>query len=123
MNDLSLEIFGGNTAFEPGSAIEVDAAWDLDAEPEAIELRTVWNTAGKGKQDVMVVDVVRIDAPSAREQRRITVTSPGEPYSFAGKLISLVWALELVVLPKGTSIRQEITIGPGAKEVRLPEVK
>jgi len=43
--------------------------------------------------------------------------------SFSGKLISLVWALELVVLPKGASTRQEIKIGPGAKEVRLPDVK
>jgi hypothetical protein len=31
----------------------------------------------------------------------------------------LIWALELVALPKGESARQEITIGPGGEEVLL----
>ncbi len=92
MSKLSLEVADQSQAYEPGASIEVDAAWDLDAQPDAIELRVVWNTRGSGTQDFRVVDTVVIDA-SRCEQKRIPLTLPREPYSFDGKFVSLVWAL------------------------------
>ncbi len=121
MSRLSIDIVGGKTAFEPGSPIEVDVAWDLDREPAALELRVVWNTAGKGDRDVQTVDVVRIDEPPANGSRRLSLRLPREPYSFSGKLISIIWGLELVALPTGDSTRREITLGPGGKEVQLAD--
>ncbi len=118
MNDLSLNV-GGRTYFEPGEEIAVDARWNLDAPPKAIDLRVVWNTTGKGTADLEVVDGVRFDSPPAQDSRRVTLTLPREPYSFQGKLVSLTWALELVVLPSVASTRLEIVIGPDARAANL----
>jgi len=120
MSQLLLEIAGGQSAFEPGTTVEVDIGWEFDKEPKTIELRIVWNTSGKGDRDLEVVDTVRIDDPAANETRRIKLTLPREPYSFSGQLVSLDWALELVSVPSGDSARLEITIGPRGNKVQLP---
>ena len=104
-------------AFEPGEEIAVQLGWDFSTAPESVELRVVWNTSGKGTQDVGVASVTPFEFPKAHETRRTTVSLPEQPYSFSGKLISIVWALELVALPDEQSTREEVTIGPGAKEV------
>jgi hypothetical protein len=117
MSSLHIDTAEQRTAFEPGAEIEVYLEWDLDEPAEAVELRLVWNTSGKGTTDIAVADTVRFDAPSQRESRQATLTLPTSPYSFSGTLVSLIWALELVALPGGESARQEITIGPGGEEV------
>jgi hypothetical protein len=119
MNRLSIDI-GGRTRFEPGEEIAVSAKWSLDRPPEVVELRVVWNTTGAEQRDLQVVETVRIDSPLAEDTRQLTVRLPREPYSFQGKKISLVWALELVALPLKASTRREIEIGPGGKKIILP---
>ena len=117
MSSMHIDTAGQQTAFEPGAEIEVYLEWDLDEPADAVELRLVWNTSGKGTTDVAVAETVRFDAPSQRESRPATLTLPTSPYSFSGTFVSLIWALELVALPGGASARQEITIGPGGEEV------
>lgn len=119
MSRLQIDTVNDRTEFEPGAEITVFLKWDLHQSPDAVELRTVWNTAGKGDTDVGVVSTQRFDSPSQRESRQTTITLPVGPYSFSGKLISLVWALELVALPGGESARFEITIAPGGREVMI----
>lgn len=119
MSRLQVDTVGDHTEFEPGAQIEVYLEWDLDNSPDAVELRTVWNTTGKGDTDVGVVSTQRFDYPSPQESRQTTITLPIGPYSFSGKLISLMWALELVALPGGKSTRKEITIAPGGREVMI----
>ena len=62
---------------------------------------------------------ITIDSPNQSDSRRVDVPLPKAPYSFSGKLVSLVWALELVVSPSGESYRREISIAPGGSEVGL----
>jgi hypothetical protein len=119
MNGMSIEVVGGESGFEPGTPIEVDVAWDLERMPDAVELRVVWNTSGKGDTDVGVAGTERFVSPPPRDSRRVAVTLPVAPYSFSGKLISLIWALELVALPQEESTRVEITIAPGGQEVNI----
>jgi hypothetical protein len=118
MSNLSLETTDASRAFEPGASIEVDAEWELDAQPRAVELRVVWNTRGRGTQDFRVVDALSLDA-SQCERKRIPLTLPRGPYSFVGQCVSLDWALELVALPSKDSTRLTITIGPRAKAVHI----
>ena len=47
------------------------------------------------------------------------MTLPAGPYSFSGRLISLIWALELVAEPGNHVARVEITLGPDGQEVVL----
>jgi len=120
---LSVETTDGRTGFEPGDETEVELQWELDEPAKAVELRVVWNTAGKGTTDVQVVKVERIEDPSLSERRRMKLTLPRSPYSYSGRLVSIVWALELVALPKEESARLEIVIGPGEREVSLVEAE
>jgi hypothetical protein len=120
MTTLTLETADGRTAFEPGETIDATVGWSLVERPAAVELRLVWNTRGKGDTDVAVVQTERFDNPPSYESRRCTLELPEAPYSFSGKLISLLWGLELVVLPSNESRRLDITIGPDAREVVLP---
>ena len=44
---------------------------------------------------------------------------PESPYSFSGKLVSLLWALELVAEPSGDTERKDISITPTGTEISL----
>lgn len=118
MSELAIHL-DDRTAFEPGETIPVLIDWSLRDQPDAIELRAVWNTAGKGTTDIGIEQTLRIDSPNLSDSRRVSFQLPAAPYSFSGTLISLVWALELVALPSGESCRQEITIAPDSSEIEL----
>ena len=105
--------------FRPGETVEGVAGWCLDKPPKSVELRLFWFTRGKGTEDVGVVNQVRFDAPQLEEGRRFSFTLPAEPYSFSGQLISVIWALELVVEPGERSIRVELVMSPTAEEILL----
>lgn len=119
MDPLHLEIAGGRTSFRPGEIVTGSAAWDLSAAPPSAEVRLFWRTEGKGTTDTGTADAVRFDAPAARDRRDFRFTLPGSPYSFSGKLISLVWAVELVVGPKDAAARAGLVLSPTGSEIRL----
>lgn len=122
MNDLRIRTPGDRTAFEPGEAITGAVYWSLASPPRAIELRLFWFTRGKGTEDFAVADTQRFESPLAEEARPFRLQLPEAPYSFSGKLISLVWALELVVEPSGGIERLELVVAPGGREVLLGTV-
>lgn len=123
MNQLQIHTPEGWTNFDPGAEIDLDLSWDLESPPTALELRVVWNTAGKGTTDLSIVQSHMIESPMPRDSRRMRITLPASPYSFSGKLVSLIWALELVALPGMQSTRQEIIIAPAGREVALQPVE
>ena len=126
MSDLKIQLAAGRMAFDPGEELTGTAAWKLDKPPRSVELRLLWFTRGQGEEDACVVETVRFDHPIQDDSRPFRFRLPDGPYSFSGKLFSLVWALELVVEPSKENARQEITIAPGAKTVQLdslPETK
>jgi len=119
MNKLELTFPQELTSFDPGAEIAVNAAWDLDSPPDKIEARLVWHTSGKGDRDLKVVKTVTIQSPPARDQQVIAFSLPWGPYSFSGKLISLIWGIELVSFPDEDSARKEISVAPQGREVVL----
>mgnify|MGYP001816930094 CR=1 FL=1 len=116
---LTLATESGATSFEPGSEITVRAEWHLEEVPRSVELRLVWYTEGKGSQDVGVVERVLFDAPGDRDSRRQSLQLPTAPYSFSGSLVSLIWAVELLVEPGELSTRLDLDMAPGAREILL----
>lgn len=122
MNDLNITTAQNATMFEPGAALDGEVSWLLQTVPEAIELRLFWHTSGKGTTDVEVVEVRRFDSPGLRQQHTFHFVLPEGPYSFSGRLISLSWALELVVLPSGPSQRLPLVVAPGRAEIELHAV-
>jgi len=121
MSTLKIGTYENRTAFQPGEEIAGKVLWILDESEraEAVEVRLFWYTQGKGTRDVALVGSVRFDDPPPREQREFRFTAPEGPYSFSGKLISLAWALEVVVLPSEETERIEVVVSPTGREVIL----
>lgn len=114
---LTLEITDDRSWFKPGELVEGRASWYLDEEPDAIEIRLFWHTSGKGTRDVGIVERRRVDRPGANGHRDFSLTVPEGPYSFSGRLITLEWGLELVVLPDAEAERIDLRVGPRPVEV------
>lgn len=119
MTRLQLLFRDNRREFTPGETLFGEASWNLSAPGEAIELRLCWHTSGKGNQDIDVVKTIRWDNPEVSGQREFTLQLPDAPYSFSGKLISLVWSLELVALPSRTSVREDFSLSPTSREILL----
>jgi len=119
MSTLKIGTYENQTRFRPGGEVAGKALWILDGPPKAVEVRLFWYTQGKGTVDVNVVDRVRVETPPTRGEREFRFRLPGAPYSFSGKLISLVWALELVALPADETERIELVVSPTGFEVFL----
>jgi hypothetical protein len=119
MEDLRVETQGGANAFLPGETVEGTVSWQLDTPAETVELRLFWYTRGKGDQDVGVVSIVPFANPGLADRRTFRVRIPEGPYSFSGKLISLLWALEVVAEPGSRADRLEITVSPTRQEILI----
>lgn len=118
---IQLGLRDNRTAYSPGEEISGAAHWELDEVPRSAEVRLCWFTRGKGTEDAAVVKTIPFDAPQQGDVRTFTFRAPAEPYSFSGKLISLIWCVELVIQPGNRFQRLEITVGPQGKEVLLME--
>ena len=103
----------------PGDDVSGRVGWTAESEPETVELRLFWHTSGKGTEDVEIVDDLRIGAPGSSGERGFTFRLPLGPYSFSGSLITLAWALELVVFPGGETERLDLVVSPIPVEVQL----
>jgi len=119
---LQLGLRENRSTFSPGEELAGAALWEGDAPPTLAEVRLVWSTKGKGTEDAAVVETVAFADPQAGDTRPFSFRLPAAPYSFSGKLISLVWAVELVLQPGPRCDRREIVIAPGGAEVLLPRL-
>lgn len=120
MNDtLAIGTFENKNAFLPGETVAGKAMWILEKEPTSVEIRLFWYTEGKGTQDVGIVATKAVPAPDGRNEVDFSFTLPVAPYSFSGKLISLLWALEVVALPVGQTARYGIVVSPTRNEIIL----
>ena len=117
MSELEIRTRNDRTSFFPGEELAGEVTWQTDSDPGPIELRLFWHTAGKGTQDVELVEKISFSTPMRSDRRDFSFLLPNSPYSFSGKLISIVWALELVMLNVGDTERLEIVVSPDRSEV------
>ncbi len=107
------------TAFRPGDEIRGSASWSFAKAPKSAGIRLYWHTQGKGDRDAVTVATHAIPFPQAAQSHAFTFTAPQFPYSFSGRLISLVWGLELVLGDEEESVTCDIVIAPDAVEIDL----
>lgn len=117
---LDIGLRENRAAFEPGEIVEGAVRWELEEAPLSAELHLKWYTRGKGTQDFEIVERVELEAPAAGDVRTFSFRAPESPYSFSGKLISLLWCVELVIMPGSRTHRSVIVIAPERREVLLP---
>ena len=122
MERISVETANGQTAFDSGAEARGQVEWEFTNPAKRIEIRLFWYTRGKGTTDAQVVKIHRLDVmtPHGREPFRFVL--PEEPYSFSGKLISLVWAIEAIADPGQRTARLELVVAPEGKEIQLQSV-
>jgi len=106
------------TAYGPGEEIRGTAAWSADKPPRQAEVRLFWHTEGKGTRDSAVAETVVLENPQAVDTRTFVCRAPDFPPSFSGRLISLIWGVELV-LDSGDAPFVELVIAPGGAELVL----
>lgn len=119
MNELKIGIREEQTAFQPGDVLRGGAGWQLDEPPKSVEARLFYYTRGKGTEDVEVVATVPFEEPRQQDARPFEFKLPAAPYSFSGKLISVIWAVELVTEPSGEAARTEFVLSPSGEEILL----
>jgi hypothetical protein len=114
---VELSVDGGRTSFRPGETVSGVVGWDLPETPASLELRVFWRTEGKGRQDLEVVRTERVPAGGPRGERRFSLPLPSFPYSFSGRLVSILWGLEAVLQPGGESSGLILVISPTGRPI------
>ncbi len=115
--ELKIDLYEKRKHYRPGETVEGVASWQLRKAPKSIKVQLGWFTEGKGTQDSRVQDTVTFDAPETTDAQIFQFTLPQEPYSFSGKLISLIWRVELIA----GRVREEkrIIVSPTGREIEL----
>ena len=120
MNELQIEIEGGQQAFMPGETIRGRVQWQMNNDPRKAILRIFWFTQGKGTEDSCLHEEIKFENPGPVEEHAFEFVLPVGPYSFSGRLISLIWMVELEVDKKYA--RQDVVLSPTGQEIKLGSV-
>ena len=116
---IQIQVDEGRTAFRPGEMISGSISWSLPVAPAQVTLELFWTTRGKGTVDSEVVQSVQIKHPAAAAEQRFELKTPNSPYSFSGKLVSLLWGLRLIIHPSQEQAQVNLTISPTGAEINL----
>ena len=111
-------VFDGRPNFRPNDPITGTVSWK-GIEADDLECRLIWYTQGKGDQDFETIQTQPIQSTSPNGSARFQFVAPNRPHSFSGKLISLTWAVEVVLFPSREGHRKTIYISNQGTEIIL----
>lgn len=106
------------TDYEFRAPIRGRATWQGPAIPRSAEIRLFWRTQGKGDSDSETVEQIEFEQLQTSDERTFSLITPIFPSSFSGRLISLTWALELLIDGKGVAVTNLI-LSPRSGEISL----
>jgi hypothetical protein len=126
MADLHISTELDNLTFVPGDRLRGHVEWtglpsSDRPQKDKVELRLFHYTSGKGTRDIDIIDTRNFDNPASSPRRDFEFKLPDGPPSFSGKLISLIWALELVIKIDGEEFTEhlDIQLTPTGTEIDL----
>jgi hypothetical protein len=120
--NIRLGLRENRTSYRPGEEVHGAVLWEAAEKPELAEVRLLWFTRGKGTEDGAVAAAEAFADPQPGDTRTFKFVLPEGPYSFSGRLISLIWAVEFILKPGDHFQRVEIVVGPDGREVQLSEI-
>ena len=113
MSLLNIQLANPDRCYAPGEAVAGRVDWKaLPADSDSIEIRLIWFTRGKGTRDFEVVESMTVDTPTTAGETGFQFIAPRYPNSISGKLISVVWAVEVIVFPGHEAENHELIISP-----------
>jgi hypothetical protein len=116
---INISIDNDRTDFCPGESIQGTVEWSFSSVADAIDVELMWKTRGKGTVDECVATTSSISTGGrGRGSSKFVLTAPRGPYSFSGKLISLIWYVSGSAPRIKETCEKEIVIGPDGTEVR-----
>ncbi len=115
MIDLTLNA----ESYRPGEELSGYASWLFEKVPKKLDIRLFWYTQGKGTEDALIVKSIPVDPLSRQGSQEFRFPLPKAPYSFSGRLISLIWAVEIIAEPSWESARKELLLSPSGEEIIL----
>lgn len=86
----------------------------------SMELRVFWFTRGRGDEEAKIVH--RIELSPDQPIQDFSWKLPAAPYSFAGQLITLAWAVEVVDEKESPLDLVPFLLSPTGEEVQLESV-
>ena len=121
MAELGIKTELDNLAYTPGEFLRGEVNWkvDLMKNSNGGEVRLFYYTSGKGTRDVETIATHKVDIRTEVGSQKYEFQLPGEPYSFSGKLVSLIWAVEFQVLESDETERLEFVMSPDGQEIDL----
>ncbi len=121
MAELSIKTELDNLAYTPGETLRGEVSWkvDLMKNSHGGEIRLFYYTSGKGTRDVETINTVEVVITVESGSQAFEFHLPSEPYSFSGKLVSLIWAVEFQVLESDETERLEFVLSPSGQEIDL----
>lgn len=120
---IQLTLTHDRTDYSPGDEISGTVRWQFSQPPPRIDLNLCWSSRGKGSEDFGVAATQGITDPGMQGERSFSFKAPTEPYSFSGKLISLVWSLEAVTPSGEDDDATDLVIAPEGREISLPRLE
>ena len=117
MNQLNLKFDEDRKEFLPGETVSVQLEWELENKVERIDLRLFFFTRGHGDTDFELVQKESVEQPERRGKQSFQFSLLSLPYSFEGKLFSIIWAIEAELFPLQEIYREEILVGPNKIQV------
>jgi len=115
---IKVQLENAEAVFRPGDTISGSVEWS-DEEGDSLEVRLIWFTRGKGDRDFELILAHTVSAFGPSGSERFQFSAPHRPQSFAGKLISLQWAIEAIAFPSHNSEIKELTISSSGKEIEI----
>lgn len=94
---LSVELDNSKSHFSPGESISGTAKWNLSGECGDAEVHLLWYTEGKGTRDADILESLTKPNSSNVGELKFHWKLPHSPYSYSGKLLSILWKVELII--------------------------
>jgi len=115
----TLTIHVDKEQFIPLEHIKGKVSWNVNEPPRCVTLHVGWHTAGRGTKDSCVEYEQEWTTDQLTGEEPFSFSLPHAPYSFAGKLIELMWYISLEVDKGDTYTLKDIVVGPKAQRVNL----
>lgn len=114
---LDLELTDEAKVYRPGDVVRGIVRWSTAQSPRRLAAQLVWWTEGKGNRDSAVGVRQEWEYPSAEGEKSFELTVPAGPLTYHGRLISILWGLEVVAESPDGSTRAELTISPTGEPI------